>query len=170
MVRTALENVVSNGTGRTAYIEGYRVGGKTGTAQKVSNGTYLYNNYILSFIGFLPANNPKVIVYFAIDNPKGVPQFGGVIAGPPAKAILESAIDALEIKKETGGNEKKYTYTDEKYIEVADVTGMDLSSAKKALNKFEVIAVGEGKKVSYQSPSAFSKVKEGSKVRIYMGE
>lgn len=169
-VREALENVVSNGTGRTAYIEGYRVGGKTGTAQKVENGRYLFNNYILSFIGFLPANNPKVIVYFAIDNPKGVPQFGGVIAGPPAKSILEASINALNIKKVNGGNEKKYNYNDKKYIEVSDVTGMSLKEAKENLKNFEVVSSGNGDKITYQSPSAGSKVTEGSKIRVYMGD
>ena len=68
----ALESVVTNGTGRNAFIDGYRVGGKTGTAQKVKDGAYMSGNYILSFIGFLPADNPKVVVYVAIDNPEGI--------------------------------------------------------------------------------------------------
>lgn len=80
LVRYALESVVANGSGRSAYIENYRVGGKTGTAQKVgSNGQYMDGNYILSFIGFMPADNPKYVVYIAIDNPKGVTQYGGVV-------------------------------------------------------------------------------------------
>ena len=78
-VRMALESVVSLGTGRNAYIDGYRVGGKTGTAQKVNNGVYMTGNYIVSFIGFLPANDPKVVVYLAIDNPKGITQYGGTV-------------------------------------------------------------------------------------------
>ena len=57
-MRYALESVVALGTGRNAYIEDYRVGGKTGTAQKVNNGVYMVGNYITSFIGFLPANYP----------------------------------------------------------------------------------------------------------------
>lgn len=78
-VRMTLESVVSLGTGRNAYIDGYRVGGKTGTAQKVNNGVYMHGNYIVSFIGFMPANDPKVVVYLAIDNPKGVTQYGGTV-------------------------------------------------------------------------------------------
>jgi len=166
-VREALESVVTNGTGRTAYIEGYRVGGKTGTAQKVLNGSYLYNNYILSFIGFLPANDPKVVVYLAIDNPKGVMQYGGVIAGPPAKAILEASINALNIEKPEGGTEKKYNYLDKKYITVADVKNMNVSEAKEALKDFEVDVEGSGEKVTYQSPEAGERVIEGSKIRIF---
>ena len=79
LVKYALESVVANGTGRNAYIENYRVGGKTGTAQKVNNGIYMTGNYIVSFMGFLPANNPEVVVYVAVDNPKGVTQYGGTV-------------------------------------------------------------------------------------------
>ena len=63
MIQSRLESVVANGTGKNAYIENYRVGGKTGTAQKVNNGVYMTGNYIVSFIGFLPANDPKIVVY-----------------------------------------------------------------------------------------------------------
>lgn len=166
-VREALESVVSNGTGRTAYINGYRVGGKTGTAQKVENGRYLYNNYILSFIGFVPANDPKVVVYFAIDNPKGVPQYGGVIAGPPAKSILEASISALNIPKPSGGTAKKYNYGDKKYAVVADVIGMSKNEAKKNLKNLEVVFVGDGETVTYQSPEAGTSIYEGSKIRLF---
>ncbi len=167
-VRYALESVVSNGTGRTAYIDGYRVGGKTGTAQKVKDGHYLDNNYILSFIGFLPADNPKVVVYFAIDNPKGVQQFGGVIAGPPAKAILSDSIKALNIPKPSGGMEKEYQYYDKKYKTVADVTGMDKNEVIKKLKDFKVDFEGHGSKVTYQSPSAGARIYEGETVRVFM--
>ena len=166
-VRYALENVVSNGTGRTAYIDGYRVGGKTGTAQKVLNGRYLNNNYILSFIGFLPANDPKIVVYFAIDNPKGVPQFGGVIAGPPARAILMDAAKVLNIEKPTGGMEKKYTYLDKKYKTVPSVIDMDIDEAKKRLKSFNVEIKGNGNKVLYQSPEKDSRIYEGETVRLF---
>ena len=87
-VRFALESVVTNGTGRTAFIDGYRVGGKTGTAQKVENGRYMVGNYITSFIGFMPANDPQIVVYVAVDNAKGVTQYGGTIAAPIVRTIL----------------------------------------------------------------------------------
>lgn len=78
-VRYALESVVAKGTGHNAYIAGYRVGGKTGTAQKAVNGAYLSGNYITSFIGFLPADDPKIVIYIAVDNAKGVTQYGGTV-------------------------------------------------------------------------------------------
>lgn len=167
-VRYALESVVSNGTGRTAYIDGYRVGGKTGTAQKVENGKYLVNNYILSFIGFLPANDPQVVVYLAIDNPKGVNQYGGVIAGPPAKEILEDSIKVLNIKKPTGGMEKEYQYTDKKYKTVPNVVGLTKEEAIEKLNDFNVDIQGSGSNVNYQSPSENSRIYEGETVRIFL--
>ena len=92
LVRYALESVVANGTGRNAYIENYRVGGKTGTAQKVKNGSYMVGNYIVSFIGFMPADNPSIVLYVAVDNPKGVTQFGGTVSAPIAKSILELSL------------------------------------------------------------------------------
>ena len=66
-VRYALESVVARGTGHNAYIADYRVGGKTGTAQKVNNGVYMQGNYITSFIGILPSNSPEVVIYLAVD-------------------------------------------------------------------------------------------------------
>ena len=82
-VRNALESVVANGTGRTAYVDGYRIGGKTGTAQKVGpDGRYMKNNHIVSFIGFAPSDDPELVVLVSIDNPKNTVQFGGVVAGP----------------------------------------------------------------------------------------
>src|SRR5690625_438493 len=97
-MRMALESVVANGTGRPAYIDGYRVGGKTGTAHKVRpDGRYMKNNYIVSFIGFAPADDPQIVVYVAIDNPKNAVQFGGVVAGPIVKSILEDSLRNLEV-------------------------------------------------------------------------
>ncbi len=153
-VRFALESVVANGTGKNAYIENYRVGGKTGTAQKVSNGKYMVGNYILSFIGFLPANDPEVIVYVAVDNPKGVTQYGGTVSAPIARSIMMSAIETLKIKEQSGGMLKEYSYLDVKYLQVPDVVGMTKEEATKALKEFKVKYSGTGNKVAFMSPKA----------------
>ena len=166
-VREALENVVANGSGRTSYIDGYRVGGKTGTAQKVENGRYLSNNYILSFIGFLPADNPKVVVYIAIDNPKGTVQYGGTTVGPISKAVLKDCIKALNIERSEGGKDKKYKWPDPKTLTVPDVVGKSIDEAKKELEGFEVSVEGNGKKVLYQSPDAGTKLDEGKTIRLF---
>lgn len=169
-VASALESVVTNGSGRNAYIEGYRVGGKTGTAQKVKDGKYMSGNYILSFIGFLPADDPKVVVYVAIDNPKGVVQYGGTVAAPIAKAILEDAIDALGIEKRKTSAEKKYQFWEKKYVTVPDVTGKKLSEIKDELYGYDVKYTGSGEYIKHQSPKAGERVLEGSKIRILLGD
>lgn len=166
-VRYALESVVANGSGRTSYIDGYRVGGKTGTAQKVENGRYLSNNYILSFIGFLPADSPKVVVYIAIDNPKGTVQYGGTTVGPISKAVLKDCIKALDIPKSEGGKEKKYSWPNPKTITVPDVTGKTVEEAKKELNGLNVIVKGSGETVLHQSPEVNTKLDEGKTVRLF---
>ena len=169
-VRYALESVVTNGTGRPAFIDGYRVGGKTGTAQKVKDGRYMVGNYIVSFIGFLPADDPQVIVYIAVDNAKGVTQYGGTIAAPIAKNILKDAISALNIQKREGASEKKYNYLDRKYATIENVVGMTPSEAIKALKPFKVEFSGTGSTISYQSPSAGERIYEGETVRLLLSD
>ena len=168
-VRRALESVVTNGSGRGAYIEGYRVGGKTGTAQKVENGRYLVGNYILSFIGFLPADDPQIVVYVAINNPKRVVQYGGVVSAPIAKAILTDSIDALGIEKRKNTSEKKYNWNDKKYYTVENVVGKTPKEAQKVLNKYNVEYSGSGNIVVEQSPEAGTRLEESSTVRLMLG-
>ena len=168
-VRRALESVVANGSGRNAYIEGYRVGGKTGTAQKVKDGAYMVGNYILSFIGFLPADDPKIVVYVAINNPKKVVQYGGVVSAPVAKQILTDSIEALGIKRRKTTSEKKYNWDDKKYYTVENVVGMDVKEAVKMLSKYNVTYSGSGNKVISQSPKANTRLEEGSTVRLMLG-
>ena len=169
-VRYALESVVARGTGHNAYIAGYRVGGKTGTAQKAVNGSYLSGNYITSFIGFLPADDPQVIVYIAIDNAKGITQYGGTVAAPIAKNVLLSAIAALDIEKRSDAIEREYNYFDKQYAEVPNVVGMKVSDAVKELKKFKVEYSGSGDIVTYQSPSAGENVYEGERIRLLLAE
>ena len=170
LVRQTLESVVANGTGKNAYIANYRVGGKTGTAQKVKDGKYMVGNYILSFIGFLPADNPEVVVYIAIDNPKGVTQYGGTVSAPIARNVLLSAIDALDIEERKDGLDKKYVYGSKKYIKVSDVTGMTVKEAISNLKSFKVEFSGTGNTVYYQSPEAGSMIYEGETVKLLLRE
>ena len=169
-VRMALESVVALGTGRNAYIEGYRVGGKTGTAQKVKNGTYMVGNYITSFIGFLPANDPEVVVYVAIDNPKGITAYGGTVSAPIAKAILEDAIVALNIETPESGLEKEYQWYDTKFYTIPEVVGLELKEAKKQLKNFQLKYSGTGNKIKSTSPIAGTRVAENSTIRIFLSD
>lgn len=169
-VRFALESVVARGTGHNAYIGGYRVGGKTGTAQKAVNGKYLSGNYITSFIGFLPADDPQIVVYIAVDNAKGITQYGGTVAAPIAKNVLESAIDILDIEKRDDAIEREYLFTDKQYAEVPNVVGMSVKDAIKELKKFKVEYSGSGDVITYQSPSAGENVYEGETIRLLLAE
>lgn len=169
LVRYALESVVQNGTGKNAYIENYRVGGKTGTAQKVKDGKYMVGNYIVSFIGFLPADNPEYVVYVAIDNPKGITQYGGTVSAPVAKNIMLSIIDSQNIPKVDTDTTREYTWLDTKYVKLSDVEGMDLDSAKKELKGFKIEYSGSGNKVISQMPEGNTFVKEGSIVKLLLG-
>ena len=168
-VRMALETVVAYGTGRNAYIEGYRVGGKTGTAQKVKNGIYLRGNYILSFIGFLPANNPQAVIYVAVDNPKGVTQYGGTVSAPIAKSIMIDVIDELKIPTSDYTLQKTYNWYDIKYTVVPNVVGLEIKEAKKELKNLVVEYSGTGQFVKLISPSPGTYVKENMVVRVLLG-
>ena len=167
-VKYALESVVARGTGHNAYIGGYRVGGKTGTAQKVKDGKYMSGNYITSFIGFLPANDPKVIVYIAVDNAKGITQYGGTVAAPIAKKVLESCIDILNIPIPEEGIEREYSYLDKQYYIVPNVVGYSLKDAIKELKNFKVEYSGSGNIIKYQSPSGGTSIYEGETVRLLL--
>lgn len=168
-VRRALESVVTNGSGRNAYIEGYRVGGKTGTAQKVENGAYMVGNYILSFIGFLPADDPQVVVYVAINNPKRVVQYGGVVSAPVAKSILTDAIDALGIERRKNTSEKKYNWDDKKFYTVENVVGKTPKEASKILAKYNLEYSGSGNTIISQSPEVGTRLEEQSTIRLMLG-
>jgi len=168
-VRSALETVVAYGTGRNAYIEGYRIGGKTGTAQKVKNGIYMTGNYILSFIGFIPADNPQAVVYVAIDNPKGVTQYGGTVSAPIAKNIMIDIIDTLNIPKSEYTLDKEEFWYDTKYIEIPDVIGLELKKAKTQLKNLNINYSGNGSIIKSISPEPGSFVKENGTVKILLG-
>ena len=168
-VRYALESVVARGTGHNAYIAGYRVGGKTGTAQKVKDGKYMSGNYITSFIGFMPADDPEVVVYIAVDNAKGITQYGGTVAAPIAKKVLESAIDILKIEKRENEIEREFNFLDKQYVEVPNVIGMNISEAVKLLKQFKVEYSGDGEEITYQSPSSGEKIYEGETIRLLLG-
>lgn len=167
-VRYTLESVVALGSGRNAYIDGYRVGGKTGTAQKVNNGVYMVGNYITSFIGFMPSDDPQIVVYVAIDNPKGITAYGGTVAAPIARNILEDAISVLNISKREGGISKEYRYFDTKYETLPNVVGMSVEEAREALKNFDIEYSGTGDKVISMSPEAGSSIAVGSVVRLML--
>jgi len=168
ILREALESVVANGTGRNAYIDGYRVGGKTGTAQKVVGGVYSKTEHIVSFIGFAPADDPRVIVYVAIDNPKGL-QFGGLIAAPVVRNILADTLRYLEVEPRKEQLAKKLNYGDIPYVEVPNLIGRTISDIYQEMNlDFQLARSGAGTVVVNQAPKPGTRVPQGSTIRIYL--
>ncbi len=98
-VREILTGVVENGSGRNAAVDGYKVGGKTGTAQKVGpNGGYQQGKYIASFAGFVPAEKPEMLLYIAIDEPEGM-YYGGQVAAPRFRSVMQTLLPYTELAK-----------------------------------------------------------------------
>src|SRR5690606_7897718 len=153
-----------------AYVEGYRVGGKTGTAQKVVDGKYLKNNYIVSFIGFAPADDPQIVVYVAIDNPKDTLQFGGVVAAPIVGTIIEDSLRAMGVEERQNPIEKETTWLDEQLVEIPNFVGLQKEDIYKSFYDLKIDASGEGDNVIAQVPEQGEKVKAGSTIRLLFGE
>ncbi|WP_339215430.1 stage V sporulation protein D [Ornithinibacillus sp. FSL M8-0202] len=170
-IRLALESVVAKGTGRPAYVDGYRVGGKTGTAQKVGpNGGYLENNHIVSFIGFAPADDPEIVVYVAVDNPKGVQQFGGTVAAPIVGNIIGDSLRVMGVKPREDGLEKEYLWPEQPNVEVPELIGTKRNELLQILSDLSIEASGTGDYIIDQEPAAGTKVEPGSTVRIYLSD
>ncbi len=169
IMRYALETVVALGGGKAAYIDGYRIGGKTGTAQKAVNGAYLANNYIMSFVGIVPSNDPEAVLYIAIDNPKDTALLSSYTTTPIARRILLDIIDALGIEKQEGGVEKDWEWSDKVYYEVENVVGKSPDEAKKILEHFSLEYSGSGEKIISQSPSAGTRLEDGSTIKLMLG-
>lgn len=167
-MRYALEMVGAQGSGKGAYIDGYRVGGKTGTAQKAKDGAYISGEYILSFVGIAPMDDPQLVVYVAIDNPKNTVQYGGVVAAPIARSILAEALPYIGVEPREEQIEKKYLWTDTKYVTVPDFVGKEPKEIESSY-LYNIEYHGEGTKVISQQPAAFSRTIEGGTVRLYLG-
>jgi len=168
IMRHALESVVAKGGGKAAYIEGYRIGGKTGTAQKVKDGRYLVGNYIMSFMSIVPSNDPEAVFYLAIDNPKNTALLSSYTTTPIARRILLDIIDALDIKEQKEGMEKDLEWTDKIMYQVPNVIGKSVKEAKKLLSNFTIEYTGTGETVISQSPDANTKLEDRGTVRLLL--
>lgn len=168
IMRYALESVVAKGGGKAAYIEGYRVGGKTGTAQKVKDGKYMVGNYIMSFMAVVPSNDPEAVLYLAIDNPKNTALLSSYTTTPIARRILLDIIDALGIEKQEGELTKDLEWTDKVTYEVPNVVGMTVKEAKKLLTNFNIEYSGSGDTVASQSPEANTKLEDQGTVKLML--
>ena len=166
-VRDALETVVTDGGGKNAYIDGYRIGGKTGTAQKAVNGSYVDGGYILSFVGVAPINDPKIVLYVAMDNPKNCVQYGGTTVAPIARKMLMDILPSMGIEKVTSMRRKTYGPTDVKSVKVENYIGKSKKEISNPELKFKY--VGDGDEVIDQLPRVGEYVEAGSTIVIMLG-
>ncbi len=164
LMRELLEGVVEEGGGRNAYVEGYRIGGKTGTAQVYVNGVVSSDTHIGSFIGFAPIDEPRLAVLFIVDEADCASDFGSVTAAPFARDILEKSLAYLGVARATKESEALRTLT------VPDVTGMTVREAAAALKEagFQHMLDGTGQTVTGQLPEAGAEMTEKSIVMLYV--
>lgn len=175
-VRGALESVVARGTGGHAYSEGWRIAGKTGTAQVAEKGHYSGQHYIVSFIGMAPANDPRLVAYVAIDypRPKGMPVFGGTIAAPVVGHVLADSLQYLGVKPSVTGIQKKYRYgIDPVLTTVPNLAGRTYREAARAIinsgSILRLAVAGSGPYVIAQAPQPGVRIPQGGTVRLQLG-
>ena len=162
-----MEGVVRNGTGSAAYIPGYRIGGKTGTAQKVVNGKYTDFTYS-SFFAMAPMDDPQFAVLFIVDSPKGV-HYGSKTAGPGVHSIMSDCLKYLNVTPVyTGSEEANAAAT----VTVPDVKSMSFSSARKRLKDLQLDSIAcpngsEDFRVVNQYPEAGEELTPGDSVCLY---
>ncbi|HAT4282440.1 TPA: stage V sporulation protein D [Clostridium perfringens] len=164
-VKEALESTVSKGSSKDAAIEGIKVAGKTGTAEKVDPETGTYGaGYIASFAGFAPYDNPQVSLIVIIDNPKNGEHFGGIVAAPFAGELFNNIFNYISL------NEGQLDKKDESVI-IPDLRGDKVTSAEKTLNELGVNCVieGDGTFVTSVTPLPGYKVKKGDSITLYAG-
>lgn len=166
-MRYALESVVANGGGKPAYMEGYQIGGKTGTAQKAENGVYSSTNYVLSFLSAAPIDDPKIVLYIAADSPKNDVLYGGTVIAPIAKACYEDILPYLGVEKVDDQIPKKLVWPETENVKVQDFVGKKKKDVQQEGITFTFI--GEGDTVMEQMPKAGTTLGEQGEVWIYLG-
>lgn len=164
LMRTLLEKVVEEGGGRNAYIEGYRIGGKTGTAQVYKDGVVSSETHIGSFVGFAPIDDPEVAVLVIVDEADVPSDFGSVTAAPFARNILEQTLSYLGYARHLEGEPSI------RETQVPDVTGLSTKKAIAALKEanFRYLLSGSGTTVTGQLPLPGATADEKSIVMLYV--
>ena len=169
-----LEDVVLDGTGRRAFVEGLRIAGKTGTTKKYDPQIkrYTENNFVSSFIGFFPAESPKVLVYVMVDNPKKA-YLGGEVAAPTFKRVLQRIFRIIEIEKHyVALPEPANDNGNGKYINVPDLTHKRVPVAEEIIEKLNLkfVIENEGDIIISQQPSPGTKVPAGAEIAVRVKE
>ncbi len=173
-LRLIMESVVSDGSGKNAYIPGYRLGGKTGTAEKIVNGRYSSGDVYSSFVAVAPVDNPKVAVLVVCDEPQGI-HFGSLTAAPIAKEIMEDTLRYLEIEPQYTEEEKEEF--EKNQVVIPEVRSLKLYEATNILSESNLQYSTEPMDIESkdavvldQFPKPGEKVSEKSIIILYVEE
>ena len=173
IMRGLIESVVTEGTAKNATVSGYRIGGKTGTSEKIDvfdeNGQRVQDK-IVSFVGIAPMDDPRYIILVALDTPSrstGIYISGGVMAAPTVGAVLEDILPYLEVERSLAESDPAA-----QQVEIPDLAGMTQEEVRDALNdtSLEAVFVGEGETVTGQLPFSGQTLSGGSQVLVYLGQ
>ena len=161
IMRKLLEDVVAVGGAKNARIPGYRIGGKTGTAQVYKDGRIVRNVHIGSFLGFAPAEDPRIALLVIVDEADTPVDYGGTTAAPFARQILEDVLPYLGYQPDEG--------EDSEPVQVPDVTGQPLWEARRTLSSMglKVLDDGGSGSVTAQMPSAGATLRTGGQMMLY---
>lgn len=169
-----METVVSDGSGGNAKIPGYRIGGKTGTAQKVIDGGYAGGKYIASFVGVAPIDDPQLVTLVIVDEPRGDSYYGGSVSAPVAKEILEESLNYLEIPPTEPLDKED---EEEENVKLPDVRNMDIGDAGRKLKDLglkyttEYVDITDSTtKVVDQFPGPGTEVEKDSIIDLFLDE
>ncbi|MDK2887232.1 MAG: hypothetical protein PWP72_109 [Thermoanaerobacter sp.] len=163
-----LEKVVLEGTGRRALVEGYRVAGKTGTAQVPGPGGYMEGKYVASFAGFAPADDPRIAVLVVVAEPRGGEYHGGEVAAPAFSAVVRDTLRYLEVPEDPVQKNREVPAGQDVQIKVPNVVGFPVADAIWLLEErgFRSWSPGKTGLVTGQEPPAGRSVPPGTVVSL----
>lgn len=166
-----METVVTEGSGTRAIVPGYRIGGKTGTAEKVIDGVYAKGKYIGSFVAVAPIDDPKLAILVIVDDPSAGTHYGGSVAAPVAQAVLEETFNYLEIAPTISDEDEDEIMQN---IQVPDVRNENIGDAGRILRDLglkyttEYIDITSDAMVLDQFPSPGVEVQKGSIIDLFL--
>jgi stage V sporulation protein D (sporulation-specific penicillin-binding protein) len=166
----AMESVVSEGSGRSAYVPGYSVGGKTGTAQKVIDGKYVDGKYITSFVAVAPTYNPEILILMSIDEPKES-YYASTIVAPLIGEIIENTMQYLNL--EPHYDEEELEKIEKSYVQVPELEGLTIKEASELLTNLGLkhnitMEISEDTLVKKQYPEAGTEILQNSMITLIL--
>lgn len=169
LMRDILENVVKSNGGTNAYISGYRIGGKSGTSQKIDENTNGIERYVGSFCAFTPANDPEIVMLVCVDDPRGDSYYGSAVAAPVVSAVFKECLPYLEIYPQYTAEEQQQQ--DETVPYLIGMNKLDITAKLNTLG-LNVNFIGEesGNKAIYTVPQPGQIISKNGTVVVYLSE